>query len=134
MEDTAEFCQKCGTRCSGAPESEHTEGTDPLRLVKEYGVTKSKPRIGFAVAGAFFAIVAVFTLVMGFVQHTMETGNAVGAFLWEALLCVMFWVLAYSPKTSPYLLGKDSGMKKWLLIVLCAVGGLVAGVVVMQMF
>lgn len=138
MEDDMLFCQKCGTRASNdtAPTP---KATDPVAQEVELkqvhtptNQAKTAPannnakannltslrkgmKIWMIVCIVFAGLYVLIGAMVG------EAGMAVGMGGFFAILAAMFFVLAKSPKGNPYVLNRQSGLKKKIFVLICVV-------------
>ena len=144
MEDDMLFCQKCGARASNDTAST-SNGSDKVTQedeLKQAQVNQEKTasvknnakannlpsmrksmKIWMIICFVFAGLFVLIGAVVG------ETGMAVGVGGFFAVLGGMFLVLAKSPKGNPYILNRQSGLKKKIFVLICVViGFVVAGI------
>ena len=152
LEDDMLFCQKCGTKAveQSAPNDsarpyakEHTyseqmyeQGVDKNTDVTSDKVNKCKQpqqaqtpvntlRKSMKIWMIVCIVFAGLYVLIGAVIKEASMAVAAGGFF--AVLAVMFFVLAKSPKGNPFIFGNQTGLKKSVFVLICV---LVAFVVV----
>lgn len=140
MEDDMSFCQKCGTRAM-EPSPEYAEPPYAKRYApseprmrrapearpKERTHARPLPtkfRTGLLVSAWVCVVFAAIYVLIALSDPTIV--SAAGFF---GVLAFMFFVLARSPKGSPFLLGMQAGLKKPVFVLLCVVLAFVIAVV-----
>ncbi|MBS5145249.1 MAG: hypothetical protein KHY89_07015 [Butyricicoccus pullicaecorum] len=138
MEDDMLFCQKCGTRASNdtvptpkapdpaAQEVELKQVHTPTNQVKTAPANnneKANNLISLRKGMRIWMIVCIVFAGLYMLIGTMygEAGMAVGMGGFFAILAAMFFILAKSPKGNPYILNRQSGLKKKIFVLICVV-------------
>ena len=116
MEDDMLFCQKCGAKvidtAGNMPEDDIPANTEMADWHAHNNLRK-----GMKIAMIVCIILAAFYGVAGFAMKQPNAGaELVVGF---AVLAAMFFVLAKSPKEIPFILGKQSGLKKSVFVLIC---------------
>ena len=138
MEDDMLFCQKCGTRASNntaptpkapdpvAQEVELKQVHTPMNQSKTAPANnnvKANNLISLRKGMKIWMIVCIVFAGLYVLIGAMvgEAGMAVGMGGLFAILAAMFFVLAKSPKGNPYILNRQSGLKKKIFVLICVV-------------
>lgn len=120
MEDEMLFCQKCGTRAAN-PSTANTTDNEPKNaqsnkrdvLQGQPGKPRKGMKILAIVCGVFAIIYALMSIIAGPFMLSMT--------LFFGVMVLMFFALSKSPKGTPYLFGKQRGLKKSVFIIICVV-------------
>lgn len=138
MEDDMLFCQKCGTRAINDTDPT-PRAPDPVaqeaelkRVQTPTNQAKTAPANNNAKANnltslrkgmkIWMIVCIVFAGLYALIgAMTGEAGMAVGMGGFFAILAAMFFVLAKSPKGNPYILNRQSGLKKKIFVLICVI-------------
>lgn len=128
MEDDMLFCQKCGEKSvviDGVSQKvktpfEEQPTSSPVHTPMQQTTAHSNSlrksmKIWTIVCLVFAGMYAIIGIAIG------EPAMAVGMSGFFGVLAVMFLVLSKSPKGNPFLLGKQSGLKKTIFVLICFV-------------
>lgn len=110
LEEYMLYCPKCGTKVE-------VDVVRDIDLSENYVPKHSESRKGMKIAMAVCIALAVFYAIAGVLVK--KPNAAVELIVGFTVLAVMFHVLAKSPKDNPFVLGKESGLRKSALVVIC---------------
>ena len=138
MEDDMLFCQKCGTRAINdtdptpkapdpvAQEAELKRVRTPTNQAKTAPANNNAKennltslRKGMEILMIVCLVFAGQIVLIGAIAGEVGIAVSMGGFF--AVLAAMFFVLAKSPKGNPYILNRQSGLKKKIFVQYCVV-------------
>ena len=122
MEEDMLFCSKCGTKVI-VPSSNQTEHSNQIRNQTSTNIhinsihnptSVKKIRKGMLIFSVMcFIFAGVYALL------SITDPFILGMATFFSVLGIMFVILAKSPKNNPYILAKQSGIKKSLFVIIC---------------
>ncbi len=142
MEDDMLFCQKCGTRAindtaptpkASDPVAQKVElkqihtPTEQTKTAPVNDNVKANNLTSLRKSMKIWLIVCIVLAGLYVLIGAMvgEAGMTVGMGGFFAILAAMFFVLAKSPKGNPYVLNRQSGLKKKIFVLICVVAAFV---------
>lgn len=122
MEDEMLFCQKCGARVAESSATNTSINEHETAQPTKIDVIQNqsgKPRKGMKILAIVCGVFAVLYAIIGIAAG--EPAMAAGLAGFFVVFAVMFYVLAKSPKANPFILDKQSGLKKKTFVFLCVI-------------